>query len=198
MNEEPIIREEEKPSTSDRHLQLLPRRKITVWASSGDAERFVDLFQSCWKQLPQKVRRRITEYWKRRAVLDPATGQECGPWIQLSDDWHDSETCFGQVRNCGMEVRFSARAFDELPYRAARWVIAHELAHVYQKTIGRCPGGLNANENERHANGLVKDWGFPRESRFLIDVFIDKLGLEGACRRAADFESISGLDVHTL
>jgi len=82
-----------------------------------------------------------------------------------------------------------------LPFHAARWIIAHELAHVYQKAIGRQPcgmnedGELNEDENETHADGLVKEWGFPSESRTLIDMLIGKLGLEGACRRAGDFES---------
>jgi len=176
---------------SERRLRLLPRRKITVWVHSGDGERFVDLFRSCWKQLPQAVQRRISMHWK-------STRDQYCPRIELSDIWGESQTCYGQVRNHGMEMRFSASKFDERPYHAARWVIAHELAHVYQKAIGRQPGGMNEDENERDADGLAKKWGFPSESSTLIDMLIGKLGLEGACRRAGDIESILSLKCHDV
>jgi hypothetical protein len=60
----------------------------------------------------------------------------------------------------GSEIKFRKSSFEVLPQAAAAYVIAHELAHVYQKCLGRHPGGRDDAENERHADLLAKGWGF--------------------------------------
>lgn len=108
--------------------------RLTVWGDGG--QKFVRLFRACWDQLPYKARRLILTYWK-----SGKTASE--PLIELSDMWVDSKTSFAQVTDQGTELRFSARDFALLPVLVARWVVAHELAHVYQKALGRRPGGVS-------------------------------------------------------
>src|SRR4029077_20297246 len=82
------------------------------------------------------------------------------PCIELSDLWRDTEKAFAQVTAVGFEIKFSRSAFEVLPERAAKFLIAHELAHVYQKAIGIKPGGASEDQNENDANNLASTWGF--------------------------------------
>jgi Zn-dependent protease with chaperone function len=50
------------------------------------------------------------------------------------------------------------RTIKRRPVEFVRWVIAHELAHVYLRHGGR---GLE-NDPERAADLLAAEWGFPR------------------------------------
>jgi hypothetical protein len=101
----------------------------------------------------------ILAYWKTSKVPQI-------PIFELSNLWSDSEANFAQVGDNGMLMRFSFGDFAVFPNTIALWVIAHELAHVYQKAIGRVPGGISELENETDANRIAAEWGF--EQRPLV------------------------------
>ena len=155
--------------------ELVPSR-VTVWVDGEDAEAdvFVNSFNDCWKRIPQHDQAQILDYWQNQCG-------ERGPKIELSDQWYDSKTCFGQVRQQGAEIRF-AKSLTLLPRDARSFLIAHELAHVYQKCIGRRPGGDNATENEENADRIAEEWGFSRSPLTLVKYRTKDLGFEAACR----------------
>jgi hypothetical protein len=150
--------------------RLLPRHSIYTFTGGEDGRPFVRLFRECWKQIPIGARKRILAHWR-------APRQKHLPIIEFSNMWFDSTKSFGQVRNNGREVRFSASDFAMLPRAVSKWIVAHELAHVYQKAIGRTPGGRNEDENEDHANSIVQQWGFDDGSKLMFDILRSETGL---------------------
>lgn len=95
---------------------------------------------------------------------------------------------YAQTVHLGMELRFRQEAFRLFPAKAAHWIIAHELAHVYQKTLGMIPGGENEDENEKHADNLVSDWGIERNCLSHIEGLMSNSGsLSEACRKAEKY-----------
>jgi len=124
--------------------------------------RFRNLFRSCWDRVPADVRQAVLFFWGSK-------GDGVLPRAEFSDVWGDSHCSCGQVRYSGLEMRFSESAFRALlgPGRtqvntveAAAFVIAHELAHVYQKALGFRPGGINEADNEAEADEFATSWGF--------------------------------------
>jgi hypothetical protein len=87
--------------------------------------------------------------------------------IELSNVWSGSEENHAQIGNLGMKMRFNAESFDLFPPEAARWVVAHELAHVYQKVCGRAPR-CDDRENEREADQIAEGWGFDKSLYFQV------------------------------
>lgn len=90
--------------------------------------------------------------------------------------WAPSEA-YGQVGRVGMELKFRQEAFACFPAEIARWVIAHELAHIYQKACGRQPGGANEEENEDDANNIANKWGFDQGYYLLLRMLREGGGL---------------------
>jgi hypothetical protein len=162
----------ERPRMSITTRRLLPGHKVAVHCIDDDGRHFVRLFRATWKRLPLTVRRGILRYWRQ---MGPRWGW-APPFIELSDSWspHDS---YGQVGFLGMELRFRQEAFARLPLAIACCVIAHELAHVYQKVCGRRAGGENERENEKHADSLIEKWGFDRGCLSILNVMRSKRGL---------------------
>ena len=80
-------------------------------------------------------------------------------------------------------MRFNAKDFDILPPSIVRWIIAHELAHVFQKALGKPPGGESKAENEDDADGIATGWGFDSLPRRTLNEFQinGKMSLEAAC-----------------
>jgi hypothetical protein len=83
-----------------------------------------------------------------------------------------------------MVLKFSAKDFAVFPGSVARWVIAHELAHVYQKTIGRVPGGENEQNNEQEADRIAESWDFDKTPFTIMYLLCRnrKLSVEDACK----------------
>lgn len=156
--------------------RLLPGHEFHINCWDDDGRHFVKLFRETWQQLPLTVRRAILRFWREH-------GNEWLPLIELSNLWapHDS---YGQVGRVGMELKFRQEAFAHFPTPAAQWVIAHELAHIYQKACGREPGGENERENEDDANNLAKAWGFERTCLLTLNMMQNNRGLsiEDACQ----------------
>jgi hypothetical protein len=130
-----------------------------------EGRRFVDLFRETFRQLTADIRERIVAFWR------------LSQWVffQLADDWGNEE--LAQVSHGGYALRFRAEAFGCLPRKAAQWIIAHELAHVYQKVSGRAPGGICETENEAHATSLAKEWGFSPECFEIVDMIATNRGM---------------------
>lgn len=120
-----------------------------LYSFDGDPGAFVELFQSVWARIPVEFTRSITDIFQPfsvRFLLSNDCVRKFGP---------------GQVKTdlSGIEVWFWADAFTWLPKNAADWVIAHELAHVYQKCPG-APSSPDYDKNERIADELARGWGF--------------------------------------
>ncbi len=169
-----------------KERRLLSGHEFHIKCWDDDGTRFVKLFRETWKQIPLVVRRAILRFWRENAYA-------CYPLIELSNIWAPCDA-YGQVGNIGMELKFRQEAFAHFPSPAAKWVIAHELAHIYQKTCGQQPGGTNELVNEDHANRLAKAWGFDNGRLLIIDIMQNKRGLsvKEACQVLAEMTSVSG------
>lgn len=141
---------------------LLP--EYGIWLShDGGGEEFTKLFQECWQQIPDSDRGRLLAHWMN-------SGIKTYPMIELSTLWSDSQSCFTQVTLGGMEIRYNSDHFRHFPKGVARWIIAHELAHVFQKTEGKSPGGDDERRNENDADEIVERWGFEKTAWILLRV----------------------------
>jgi hypothetical protein len=160
--------------------RLLPHHKFQVLTWGDGGKDFVRVFRSCWKQLPLRSRRSILAHWKKAPIPFPT--------FELSNMWGDSEVSFAQVGWNGMKLRFSAADFAVLPDRIAQWIIAHELAHVYQKAIGRSPGGDSEFENETDADKIAEDWGFEKRPMTMLKLLTQnrKVSVEDAGKRIVE------------
>jgi hypothetical protein len=92
--------------------------------------------------------------------------------------WGDAAFSFAQVGGNGMTLRFSADDFMVFPDKIAQWIIAHELAHVFQKATGRVPGGQNENEDD--ANRIAHGWGFDNAPVLMLKLLIQERQLSVA------------------
>jgi hypothetical protein len=158
------------------HHRLLPDRRFRLTAFGEGGPQFVERFQTCWTRLTPATRAKIEAYWD--SADDPNL-----PLIELSNLWRDWRTCFGQTTQIGMELKFSEGAFKYFPDVIADWVIAHELAHVYQKAMGRRPGGANEEENENDADEIASGWGFDNGPHNLMIMMMRNraMSVEEAC-----------------
>lgn len=154
---------------------LLPEHGI--WLNHEEvAEEFINLFQECWQRIPDSDRKRIIAHWKN-------SGIDAWPMIELSCLWSESHSNHAQVTLGGMQIRFNSESFRLFPKGVARWVIAHELAHVFQKTEGKSPGGDNEERNENDADDIVERWGFEKTAWTLLRVNLSGgKSLEKSCQ----------------
>lgn len=151
---------------------------IRLHCFGGDAPAFARLLCNVWNRIPMAVQQSIVEYWNLYgATYEPPLQ----PHFELSN--YLPVDVYGQVNLNGMELKFSSSAFEVFPDSVASWVVAHELAHVYQKARGLPPGGDDYGENEEHADSLARSWGF-EEHRFQLMILLqNKIGsLELACQ----------------
>jgi len=129
---------------------LLEGHPYVFRSCGGDPNGFLKEFRSAWSLLPTEVREKILQFWASRPYP---------PIIELSDVW-SPKAAVGQVRHTGQELKFRAECFLLFRTKAAQWIIAHELAHLYQKALGRPPGGESEEKNEAEANEFARSWGF--------------------------------------
>lgn len=154
--------------------QLLPDQPYTIWIADGDGSEFIRMFRSVWAALPTSVQTRIIEHWQ----TEP-TRQE--PYFELSECWAPA-TSSAQVKMTGFQMKFRTSSFRHFPEPAARWVIAHELAHVWQWVIGRNRLDFTVEENEDDADRIAEGWGFCHLCRMRIQVEINYgKSFEAAC-----------------
>lgn len=147
-------------------LQLLPNHNFVIHVPSDIGRDFVSLFRGTCKQLPLADRRGILKFWK---------SSDC--------EWRPAFELSNQVGDQGYEIKFREESFRHLLKPAAQWVIAHELAHVQQKVVGRQALDYTEDENEEDADRIAKGWGFSKLWWETIDHRMDTYGepLVDAC-----------------
>lgn len=155
-----------------RH-RLLDEHELYVHSWHGDGARFLELMRKTWVAIPHEARSAI------HAFLLATTAS-----IELPNSWRHQATAYGHVDYdfdgssiLAITVRFHPEAIEHFPTQAAQWVIAHELAHVYQKACGRLPGGEDEKENEDHADNLANKWGFTNTAYNIIMQMQNNRGL---------------------
>lgn len=151
--------------------KILPRHNYPLLASPELGPWFIRMFRKCWTQIPSATRRTILHYWRNGCMRCPS--------FELSDMWRDSTKSYGQVTFCGFQVRFSAKMFQlmhEKQELLAHWIVAHELAHVYQWAIGTARVG-DEFEVERDADRIARDWGFDNMPFDLLRTLVSVLKL---------------------
>lgn len=159
-------------------FDLLPEHGHSLSArdGDGDGQTFAVVFRSVWNEIPLGTRTAILDYWK---------SQTTSVLFELSNLWCGAEGSFAKTEGAGTRLFFNAEAFLVFPKSAARWVVAHELAHVFQKACGKRPGGDNEDENERDANAIAKSWGFSNSSLVIIRSWMSQgRTLNDACEEA--------------
>lgn len=133
-------------------LGIIGRRPLSLTVYDGDGERFAGLFLEVWRQLPLSVREKILGHWSNDENPDLL--------LELSNGWKNCTTRDGETSLCGCSVKFSAAKMDLVFDVSAKFLIAHELAHVYQYATrtNRRP----YEDLESEADELADHWGFPR------------------------------------
>jgi hypothetical protein len=122
------------------------------------------------------------------SLLNVTNGEKRSPWpgrtpfCELSNHWRGEATNYGQVTSRGYQIRFNAEAFSFLPEEVARFVIAHELAHVFQKAEGKRPGGANEVENEADADSIAERWEFRGYAFRTFNGLVARQGFKRACQ----------------
>ncbi len=162
-------------------IKLLPDHDYKINCHHHDGKQFVSIFRNTWKKIPYKVRRAILKYWRE-------SNWPVG--FELSNMWgsgYDPKLS-AQVRHEGCLMKFRQSDFEVLPEKVAEFLIAHELAHVYQKACGRRPGGESEEENENHANHLASSWGFYTSLYYEWCQLMSERGMsfEEACKKIQD------------
>lgn len=137
-----------------------------------DAERFAQAFRHVWQAISDDVREAIVEHWDATVAFGR-------PIIEYSNDWRPTHKGVYATAGAGRgEIQFVARLLDPMPDGALKFVVAHELAHFYQRTLGDephfSPDGQflyyrtsNGHKRPRHeyeaeASEFADSWGFPR------------------------------------
>jgi len=175
---------------SCRDLKLLEGQDFIVNTHECDGERFRGLFRQSWDKIPVNARKTILDYWKCR---------ELAPSFELSNLWGDSAHSYAQVIEMGYRMRFNAKSFSIMPEPPALFVIAHELAHVYNWATGtsnalfRSFYEQNTDETEVHekfdleneakADALAVKWEFDKAKMDRFRMLEKMRGFEYACER---------------
>jgi hypothetical protein len=141
------------------HVELLPEHGIVLIINATKAEdtaNFVDRFQEVWNQIPPRDRELILEFWRHHRQ---------GPIIEICEQWmyRDSEMAVTSMR--GFRNAFQAEiilnlALDWGGGGAAKDIIAHELAHVYQYANDSMEWLEESDEIESDAEAIAASWGF--------------------------------------
>jgi len=125
-------------------------RRIKIVPLEDGVERFLEILNSSFSRIPQDHQDSILNY------LESSKTQT--PMIEWSNFVRDPNiACY---HDGGRTLKFRQNELIHYPDNAFGWVIAHEFAHVFQKTIGRIAGGENETQNEKEADRIAKSWGF--------------------------------------
>ncbi len=166
----------------DTRLQLDGATAVRLWVFEGDATRLERIITDVWRGLSTGAREAIATFWRNG-----------DPKVELSNLW-DSENCNAKLRGDGCTIKVSEEAFRNMPDDVARYVIAHELAHVFQKANGIWvrsgdDGGPLSFEREGvhwgdeprledDADQTAGKWGFsPKERDWHVRLYLAKRGI---------------------
>jgi hypothetical protein len=131
---------------------------VTCW--NDDGEKFIALFRQVRERVPNSICEAIIDYWAKSDLC----------LFDVSDFGFEIDGHWAFVTRNGTSLRFRGEYFACTPEPAGLWVIAHELAHVYQKVLGNKAGGDNEEENEADANAIAIEWGFGNEQMWLCAI----------------------------
>lgn len=165
---------------------LLPRHGIFLSAPHGGGERFARLFLETWRRLPLFVRRSVLRHW--RTDVSPAS--PVGPAIELLAEWSTRVRgrglggAWGGARDHGHTLRFWAKIVAAFSDELVRDLIAHEVAHVYQWSVGWELDEMNCVEVEEDANWMLDGWGFSATA-------MDAWATENTHIKAVDIDTLS-------
>src|SRR5438067_435227 len=163
-----------EPAVRDgRLLPIAPddRLYVSVWTGTKSQE-FVDAFRNVWNSIERPTRDRIVAFW----ITHAPSGK---PQIEYSNCWRPAKDgIYATTAAFQGEMQFVAARVDPMPIDAKTFLIAHELAHVYQKARGdrpvpspdsdailfRSQAGIlsTEEENEADADEIAASWGYPR------------------------------------
>lgn len=136
--------------------RLLRSHAVNFRASDANdcSSRFVRLFRETWRLIPLTHRRSILRHWRRRGYV--AT-------IEIATYWSGFRPqVSGQCSLMGHQVRFYSHFVRLASDDDIRYVIAHELAHVWQwatKPDTRPAGPARASDAwEAEARRLGLEW----------------------------------------
>ena len=79
-------------------------------------------------------------------------------WLEIESDWKGHIARNAEVNQAGRWIAFNGIEFSKMSEAVAMFVIAHELAHVYQ--YGTAKAGKAEFALEDQANKLANEWGF--------------------------------------
>jgi hypothetical protein len=171
-------------------FRLLPRHDVYLFAptnSRDDGDRFAGFFRETWGRLPMWARRRFLKHWRTDPFPPPLL---YSPVIELLPGWSGRKAGRGlrgdaaNVSCRGHLLRFWTRCVAAFPDDLVRDLIAHELAHVYQWSIGDDLETMDNFEAESLADQLVEDWGFSADA-------MDEWMLANGHIKVIDLESLS-------
>jgi hypothetical protein len=150
-----------------RVIRLLPGHDVflTVWA--GDGKRFAEVFRAAWKTIPRRDSRRILKHWKDGSM----------PTIDLIQYQLSSPGAVAHV-SLGGQMAFYTKYVEKMPDDVLQYVIAHELAHVLQRTQPK--GYFPPSASEKRRRDLVEleaalrtdEWGYDPD---LFDNWLETL-----------------------
>ena len=122
---------------------------------------FEQLLRFVWAKVDPQDREGIREYWKN-AKMDVFFHLEC-PWF--GEDWSWAKTA-----QQGLHLRMQGRIWQLFPAEVRSTILAHELAHVYQWSVGKHRFALTCDD--------IQDTGG--------DIMVDLLDEEGKVEVHAD------------
>lgn len=159
-------------------IQASSRLYLTARTKGENEMYFVDRFRDTWRRIPLGVRRSLRAYWRPCCYFGRHS-----PSIKLVRNLKcehsatgESVGVYGLMENSGHGLRFSLPHIREMPAHCACDLIAHELAHCFQRATGTAEaiayfsmGDANARYaiSEFDADRTTEEWGFnPRSIGF--------------------------------
>jgi hypothetical protein len=152
-------------SDDPAYRRLLPRHGVMLFAPNDGGERFTRLFRETWGRIPLGVRRRILAYWREPPAI-VWVRFPIAPVIELIPHWSERETGRGlrgdmaNVTGGGYVMHFWTKIVAVFPDDLVRDLIAHELAHVHQWSIGWNLATEDPYGIEEDADITAEAWGF--------------------------------------
>jgi len=153
-------------------VPILARSGLYLTLIQGNGKRFARLFADTWRGLPLTVRRKLRAHW-RLLGGGFGGGGEFIPIIVLVENRQDyeavEEQAFGACYVFGLTLLFNALYVDRFPDDEVKYVIAHELAHVYCYATARRMHMRNIGEDQslqwlhREVGEVLSSWGYDQE-----------------------------------
>ncbi len=135
--------------------QLLPQTEVKLKLSveprcEADLGHFGELTLAVWNRVEDLDREMIAQYWqKMETLMLPAFG--------LLEVWFDDPEALATTKPSGGIVVFDWRSCRFLPDEILQSVIAHELAHVFQWSLGKSLSYLTSEDVSWESQDLFKD-----------------------------------------